>query len=72
MIVYTIPLNNLSLKNHFFKRQIRILTYKLKHYQHLSMNDENFVMELNENIFSSEDSNQVDGWITWSFLNNRI
>lgn len=24
------------------------------------MNDENFIMELNENIFSSEDSNQVD------------
>ena len=36
------------------------------------MNDENFIMELNENIFSSEDSNQVDGWITWSILNNRI
>ena len=36
MIVYTIPLNNVSLRTHFFKRQTRILTY--------SMNDENFIM----------------------------
>ena len=38
MIVYTIPLNNHSLKPHFFKRQIRILTY--------CMNNENFIMIL--------------------------